>query len=53
MTAASMVVHSAGFIIERQRIERPGAEVLSRIAVDVVGDAVVVDQPLRLPASGA
>ena len=31
---------------QRNRIERPGARGALRIAVDVVGDAVVVDQPL-------
>ena len=37
---------------ERNRIERPGAIGAFRIAIDVVGDAVVVDQAAALRASG-
>ena len=50
-SAASMAVHSAAVDHQRNRIQRPRPDGGLRIAVDVVGDAVFVDQPAAfLPA---
>ena len=46
MTARSMSAHSPRIDRQRDQIHRPGPRVAVRIAVDVVGDAVGLDQPL-------
>ena len=53
MTARSMCAHSRAVDDQRNEVHRPGALVALRVAVDVVGDAVGVDQLLADLASVA